>query len=181
MVLTPARAGVIPEGYPVEHYSALWERSPFTIASVQDASQAGFAQNLAVVAIARIGNEDMVILLNKQSQERITVSSFKSNAQGMKVVSVAADTDPLKTHVTIQEGSEVAIVGFDKALLAMTQSPAPAAQNAAPDPNPVQPAVSPGVNPVPVSGRRFRRAQPIPTPIPPPVINPISVVTNPPQ
>lgn len=121
-----AQAGPVPEPQPAEHFSALWQKNPFTIASTEQVPQAGFAQNLAVVGIAKIGGESIVTVLNKQTQERFTMDSG-GGPQGMKVVSVSMDADPLKASVTIRKGGETATVGFDRALLAMAQSPAPPA------------------------------------------------------
>ena len=161
-----AWAGAIPEGYAVERYSALWEHSPFSLATVQPQAQPSFAQNLALVGIARIEGEDMVTLLNRVSQERFTVGT-EPNADGIAVVSVDTDSDPLKTRVSIRKGSEVATVSFDKGLLALTQSPPPPpagvpAQPAAP--NNTQPPETVQVAPV----RRVRRTIPIPGIIPAP-------------
>lgn len=174
-----ARAGtgagasdVIPYGFTVQRYSPLWQRSPFTIASTEQAPTApGFAQNMAVVAIARIGNEDWVTLMDRGTQERFSVGTT-ANDQGIKVVSVQTDSDPMKTKVTIQKGAEVATVGFDKVLLALTQTPPPPGATAQAqvqqDPNNPNAAVEP-----PPSIRR-RRLPPIPATnqMPPPSVPP---------
>lgn len=136
-----ATAGIVPDGYPVTRYSSLWERSPFTISSVhQDLVPAGFAAGLALVGVAKIGTEDFVILLNKDSQERINVGS-KANELGFKLISVEPNADPLKVSVTIQKGSEVAQVKYDQTLLAAQAVPpgnpqpiAPGGQPSAPNP-----------------------------------------------
>ena len=155
-------AGEIPSGFPVERYSSLWEHSPFTIASIQqEASPAGFAQNLAVVGVAKIGDKDMVTLLNKQSLERVTVTSDSSNAQGMKIVSVAADTDPLKTSVTIQKGSEVAKVGFDKTMIDKANATPQNMTSAPMQPIPVA-GQPPNPNMPPIPARQVRRMPAIP-------------------
>ena len=114
-----------PDGYPVSRYASLWERSPFTIASVrQDVVPEGFASKLVLAGVARIGADDFAILVNKDSQERINVSS-EPNGQGMKLLSVEPNADPLKACVTIQKGVEVAVVRYDQALLVATTAPAP--------------------------------------------------------
>jgi hypothetical protein len=163
-----ARGGVIPDGLPVNRYAALWQHSPFTIASVEQVVvQAGFASKLALVGIARIGSEDIVTLLNKESQERFTVGA-KPNDQDLKLVSVEPNADPLKAAATIQKGGEVAKVRFDQSLLA-AQAPQNAAPNGGQQPGPgngqppgIQPpGINPGINTV-----RVRRTLPIPQPNP---------------
>lgn len=165
-----AWAGPVPEPQPAERYSALWQKNPFTIASVEDAPQAGFAQNLAVVGIAKIGGEAIVTVLNKQTQERFTMDS-SGGPQGMKVVSVSMDTDPLKASVTIRKGGETATVGFDRALLAMTQSPAPPAGVTEQAASPVAPrgfVILGGTNSSPPgAAKKQKRFQPVPIPLTP--------------
>jgi hypothetical protein len=124
------RAGVAPDGYNTDRYASLWQHSPFALATVEQQAPPGFAQNFAVVAVARVDDEDLVTILNRVSQERFTVSA-DPNADGIKLVSVDSDPDPLKTKVKLQKGTENATIGFDKALLAMNQAPAPPPPNAA--------------------------------------------------
>lgn len=153
--------GAIPKGYPMARYAPLWEHSPFVLASVAEAPAPGFAQNLAVVAIARVDDEDLVTVVNKQSQERITLDG-QPNAQGMKVVSVEADTDPLKTKVTLQKGGETATLGFDRAL--MTAPQAPAREIITTSNNRLSPATPPAAaaEQPPNAARRVVRMPPIP-------------------
>ena len=162
------RAGVIPVGYSLDRYSSLWKRSPFTIASVQqEVVPAGFASKFALVGLAKIGSEDVVTLLDKESQERIILSS-QEGAQDLKLILVERDADPLKTSVTIQKGGETGRVKFDPSLLAAANPPSPAAPaSAGAQVTPVQP--SPQL-------LRVRRSLPIPSPYqaqpPAPVTNP---------
>lgn len=165
-----AKAGVVPEGYPIGRYSSLWEHSPFTIASVQtDTVQANFASKLALVGLAKIGSDNLVTLLNKDSQERISVSS-EANEQGIKLVSVDADSDPLKTTVTIQQGNETAKVKFDPALLAAPSAPVPGSPGVTHPPNVPHPQTTGAPPPVPV---RVRRSLPIPSPYVPNRVPPV--------
>jgi hypothetical protein len=168
-IFSSASAGdEVPSGFAVERYASLWQHSPFTIASVmQDAAPAGFAQNLAIVGIAKIGDKDLVTLLNKQSLERFIVKAAP-NEQGIKVISVETDADPLKTSVMIQRDGEIAKVGFDKALIDRNQPAAPQANsNAVPVPG--QPPAPLAENTPPVPARRVRRIPAIPAlnPAPP--------------
>jgi hypothetical protein len=163
-IFSLARAGVIPDGFPVSRYTSLWEHSPFTTASVQqEVSPDGFASKLALVGVARIGSEDMATLLNKESQERITVSS-QPNDQGLKLVLVESNADILKASVTIQKGGETAKVKFDQSLLAVTQSPPNGTNNVMQQGIPPFPR-QPNINPSASAPRPVRRVLPIPAPM----------------
>jgi hypothetical protein len=136
--LSFVKADVIPGGFAVDRYSSLWEHSPFTVSSIQQlVIPPGFADKLALVGIIKIGSENMVTLFNKDSLERISVST-NSSPEGMKIVSVELDKDPQKDSVTIQKGDEIAKVKFDKI-------PAGSGQVAQTAGNPPLAPVSPGV------------------------------------
>jgi hypothetical protein len=170
------RADVVPGGFPADRYASLWEHSPFTTASVQqEAAPPGFADKLTLVGLAKVGDEDIVTLLNKESQERINLSTNKS-PQGLKIVSVELNADPMKACVTIQKGNETAKVRFDKSTsgggqMASVANPvfnnAGVVQSA---PNNPQPRVPRPVT-VPVSERVVRIISPAPPdgsiPLPP--------------
>jgi hypothetical protein len=182
-----AEEKAVPQGYAVERYAALWERSPFTTASaVEDAPPA--AAKLALAGLARIGSEDTVTVLNKESQERIIVTQTP-NAQGYKLVSVEPNADPLKVVVTLLKGDESIKVRFDPTLLAAQSKTAPPpGQNPLPNANPLgMPTAMPVARPLnPGSVERQVRRPPIPlpvipnrAPITPPTPNPPSVGTKP--
>lgn len=162
-VIWPAQAGDIPDGYPVTRYASLWQHSPFTTVSVQqEAAPAGFADKLVLVGVATIGNEKMATLINKDSQERIEVAA-SPNAQGLRLVSVEPNADPLAVTVTIQKGDETGKVKFDKATL---PAAAPSINNPVPPqiPQPFTQNMNPaGAPPIP-SQRVVRRTLPIPAP-----------------
>ncbi|MGB8352885.1 MAG: hypothetical protein WCD79_03275 [Chthoniobacteraceae bacterium] len=153
-----AGAGDIPQGYSVDRYTSLWKHSPFTIASVeQNTASVGFASKFALVGVGRIGSEDVVTLLNKESLERIVVSS-KAGRQDLKLILVEQDADPLKTSVTLQKGDEVGKVKFDQALLAVSNPPSSPG-------NPQASAVPPnGGSQTALALLRVRRSLPIPSP-----------------
>lgn len=152
----------IPEPPEAKKYSALWERNPFAIASAEDAPRPGFAQNLAVVAVAKIGEETLVTLLDRQTQERHIVDS-NNGSQGMRVVSVIMDSDPLKISVILRKGNETATVGFDRTQIAAASSPAPPAHAAAP-PVPIAPALPAGGATASGAYKVQRRAPLVPLP-----------------
>jgi hypothetical protein len=159
-----AADAAIPHGYPVERYAALWERSPFTTASVSDAVQEEPAAKLALAGVAKIGDEDIVTLLNKDSQERTLVTQTP-NAQGYKLVSVEQNSDPLKVVATLQKGTESLKVRFDPGLLtAQSGQPQPTGQNPPPNGMPMPMPPQPIPRNVQIIERQIRRP-PIPLPV----------------
>ena len=155
-----AYGGVIPEGYPVDRYQTLWEHSPFTIASVQPdaAPDTGLATKFSLVGFAKNGQETLVILLKKDSQERVFIGS-EPNKENLKLVSVEGDAEPAKCVVTVQKGSEVAKLKFDTAFLAAQGSANPG------NPSPSGATVPPGNPGQPGSPLRVQRHLPIPSPV----------------
>jgi hypothetical protein len=156
----------IPRGYPAERYAVLWERSPFTTASAADAVQDEPAAKLALAGVAKIGDEDIVTILNKDSQERTLVTQT-ANAQGYKLVSIEQNSDPLKVVATLQKGTESLKVRFDPSLLtAQSAQPQPTGQNPLPNgrsmPMPMPPQPMP--QNVQITERQVRRP-PIPLPV----------------
>ncbi len=179
-------ADVIPAGYPAERYEILWQKSPFTLASVAtEQAKPGFAESLVVTGVARIGDEDFLMLFDKKSQERLMLSSTKS-AGGIELVTLNASPDPLKTTATVRRGGETAVVRYDPSLLTAPGAAQAAARPGMPGqpnmslqpgmPNPggiqpptayppaiQQPPVPGGYQPVPGSGVA-PGGQPIPSP-----------------
>lgn len=173
IVSARAEEKAIPQGYTAERYSALWERSPFTIASAADAAPAEpVAAKLVLAGVVKIGSDDIVTLLNKDSQERILVTQTP-NAQGYKLVSVEQNSDPLKVVATLQKGTESIKVRFDPSQFVVQSSsqPQPPGQNPLPNANlpgmPVPARSLPlGSQPVmPGSPERVVRRPPIPLPV----------------
>ena len=126
------------------------------------ASAIVFADKLTLVGIAKIGNEDIVTLLNKESLERISISS-NLNPQGLKIVSVELNTDPLKACVTIKKGDEIAKVQFDKTLAEGGKASSTPGNNAATPPIPSGIARPMVIQPhAPISERVVRIVSPVP-------------------
>lgn len=122
--LPTARAEPVRESYPVARYEMLWSKSPFTLASqVEDAPQPGFADELVLVAVAQEDGRPTVIVVNKKTQARQLVTSDAANTAGLKLESIEPNDDPLKVRARIRKGSEVGVVKYDMALLAVRPPP----------------------------------------------------------
>lgn len=171
----------IPQGYTAERYASMWQRSPFTLSSVVEAPQAGFAEQLTLASIMQIGDKPYVTILNKQTQKRFTVAPG-SPADGIEVVSVTNPTSPKEAVVQLKKGAESGSVKFDLTLLRATaavpqpgqpQPPQTPGQPAMPQPPQVNnPGIPPGAGartPTPNTGRRRII---IPSQPPPPAAQP---------
>src|ERR1700677_3427445 len=169
------KGDVLPGGFPADRYSTLWEHSPFTISSIQqEAVPPGLADKLTLVGLAKVCEEDIVTLLNKESMERIYLRT-NTSPQGLKIVSVELNADPMKACVTIQKGNETARVVFDTnaptgGQVAVSPNPVNNPGAARSFPAPVQPA-PPQPATAPVSPRVVRIISPVPPsgniPLPP--------------
>lgn len=153
-----AHAINLPQSYPISRYEPLWKHNPFTVSSVSEQSNAGFAQQLVLTGYGKIGSKEYITVFNRQTQERQFLSTTP-NAQDMKLVSVQVNPVALKTTATIQKGSETSVLQFDPTISAPAASAQP---NAVPAPmvnNPGNPVAPIGPQ-APL--RSFRRNRPIP-------------------
>ncbi len=114
---------VIPAGTAVERYQPIWKRSPFTLASTPDA-QASAEWSLG--GLAENGQDPLVFLVNKQSQERMTVTG-QPNEKGFSVESIDYQSDLLQSSVKIKTSGDTLTVRFDPSVVvAQATQPTPA-------------------------------------------------------
>ncbi len=131
-----------PVPYETARYEMLWKKSPFTLASTEEIVTAGFADNLILMGVARIGDQAIATVMDRSTSQRQTVT-MNPNAQGLRLISVGDMSSPLKASVRVQLGSETAEIRFDPML--------------------VQSGPAPGVPQVPVvPGQPPRPGQPVP-------------------
>jgi len=118
---------VLPKGTDADRYKAIWERAPFTVASSADEPKATWV----LAGLAESDTDPVVYLLNKDTQERVTVTR-EANAKGFSLVSIRYDADPLRTsaEVRVPGQTQPLEVRFDPALLVVT-NPAPTPSNPA--------------------------------------------------
>ncbi len=151
-----ALEGAPPPSHPLDRYNILWERSPFSARTVVAMETRSFADEYALAATAKIGEDFLVTLINKTTGERILVDRLES-PQGLRVVSISDSGDIRTTAVTLAKGNEQGVVRFDPALIA-SLAPNGNMEPPSPDANP-HPSVSPQI-PTPPEGRVRRRIIP---------------------
>jgi hypothetical protein len=121
-----AVAADIPQSFPANRYDKLIEKSPFAPATpVADPNEvAGFAQNLYVTGIGKIGNQDCVYIASRADDKaRYTLFSGEEGPQGMKIERINYSNDIGRTKVTIRKGGDSATLQFDQAVLLHTAAP----------------------------------------------------------
>jgi hypothetical protein len=126
----------MPKGYDVSRYEMLWKRSPFTLSSAGDETTFGFAQDMILGGIAKIGNTEMITIVDKKTQRRLLISPT-AQPDGISLVSIQMDNDLKKTSATIRKGGETATIKYDMEYLAAS-APAPVASAPAPGMQPGQ-------------------------------------------
>ncbi len=136
-------AAEIPKPFPVSRYSALFEKSPFAVATAApEAAPAAenFATNFVVTGIAKNRGTDSkevytVFVRSRDLSTRLVLTGDKPSDEGISVVSVEEAAVAAKSSVVLKKGSETGRVEFDQAALAASsgggQPPAPQAGKSA--------------------------------------------------
>lgn len=118
-----AEEAVIPQGYSLDRYEPLWKKSPFTLSSVSEEVQSGFAQNLTLTGILKIGERNYVSVLDKETKQRFFLSS-EPGEQGIQVEKLEVGNELKDVMVTLKKGAEVSTLGYDMAFLKQAQAEA---------------------------------------------------------
>ena len=161
--LLAATEPVLPQGFPEERYQRVWQKSPFTVASViapEAVNNTSFADSLSLVGLLTIGGKPLVTVVSNDSQETQLIDGEKPNAAGLQVVSFVNNLDPTKVEVVLKKGDATGTLHF-----AINETPAAPPENngngngeqtprriiqpqpnAMRLPNPTQPRVIPRVN-----------------------------------
>jgi hypothetical protein len=169
LLLLPALTAVlhagVPQKQPLATYTNLWANSPFTAKPpiMGPATIANPLEDYALLGVSPISNKGYrVTLINKKKpDERITVESGKTSADGFSIIEVKREAgQPLKTTVEMASGTMRGTVSFEENLLTIAAPP------------PTAPVPAQGQAPVPqVQGQapgQVIQAQPRPRVVPPP-------------
>ncbi len=103
-----------PEGFPVERYEIIWKRSPFTLSSIS--GEVGDVSNFALIGYLKIGSMDYITVVNKQSHETFLLSP-EPNSQGMRLISVEQNSDPLKVTARVSMNGDIEEIRYDASAL----------------------------------------------------------------
>jgi len=113
---TQAEEALIPQGYEVARYDPIWKKSPFTLSSITQAVDAGFASKLTLLGILKIGQESFVSVMNNETKQRMFLSA-KPNAENIQVERVETGTELKQVIVTLKKGSEVSTLSYEPTIL----------------------------------------------------------------
>ena len=181
----PNAVAELPKAFPVSRYSALFEKSPFAVATAApEAAPAAenFATNFVVTGIAKNRGVDgkevyTVFVRSRDLATRLVLTGDKPSDDGISVVSVEEAAVAAKSAVVLKKGSETGRVEFDQAALAANvgggQPPPTASQagkagvpiNKAPTSAAARPAIPrPGMTSVPRPGASLNPPPSAPVP-----------------
>lgn len=137
---------VLPQGFPEERYRRVWQKSPFTVASViapEAVNNTTFADGLSLVGLLTIGGKPLVTVVANDSQETQLIDGDKPNAAGLQVVSFVNNLDPTKVEVVLKKGDATGTLHF-----AINETPAAAPPEPNGDPQTPRRIVQPRPNTV---------------------------------
>ena len=111
--------GDIPAGFPPARYEQMVKKSPFALATpvATAAAAPGYAANLYVTGIAKIGTADFVSISSRDQQSKFSLLSGETGKDDITLVSVEWSDQIGKSKVTIKKGAEFAVLEFDQAAL----------------------------------------------------------------
>ncbi|MEM9018288.1 MAG: hypothetical protein AAGC68_14840 [Verrucomicrobiota bacterium] len=112
---------VLPTGFPLNRYTALWEDSPFNrevVKPVETKIESNFGKDIVLEGVV---NDQVVgpiaYLRDLKKNEPIVVTSKESETSPYRILTTSKSNDPAETTVTITDGDETAEIGFQSNLL----------------------------------------------------------------
>jgi hypothetical protein len=118
----PAPATPLPTPFPEARYQQMTAKSPFAVASASAEATAaptpGFAAQLYVTGVARVGDKDFVAIKTRDPQEGKPAVQFLevggTTEEGIKVESVKWSDETGKSTVDVSKAGERATLAFDE-------------------------------------------------------------------
>lgn len=130
-----AEDAVLPTGYPVTRYTAIWENSPFNRVVVKAATktmESSFAGSLVLEGLVTDDTLGPIAYVRDVREDKpIVITRDKSEAHPFTIVSANQVANPEETKVTVTDGTETGEIGYVVAKLTQAiaaPAPAPAAQ-----------------------------------------------------
>ncbi len=134
MSATAAAPSEIPAAWPEARYESMMKSSPFALATpIAPVAAPGFASNLYLTGLAKIGERDFVTIAYRDQQSRFSLFTGEQSTEGVTLVSVDWQDAVGKSKVTVKKGTEFSTLAFDEATL---QKPAQVTPQAQPLPVP---------------------------------------------
>jgi hypothetical protein len=119
----PLPAGVVPVPFPAQRYTALFEKSPFAIASAppeQPVTAENFATNWVLAGISKQKGKDgaehyTLFVRSRDLATRLVIFGDRPTEDGVSLVSVDENPVAAKSTAILRKGSETGRVEFDQA------------------------------------------------------------------
>lgn len=115
MMSAPTRAGapVVPgAGFASSRYQALWTKSPFAVATVEETAVS--SPDYSLVGIAQLDGVNYASLIVKKNNEHILVSSDRPS-QGLTLISITRGHAPSDVSAVLQSGTESITLKLEQA------------------------------------------------------------------
>ena len=112
----PSSVSAIPQEYPLGRYRQILDKSAFVRETAAEVAPAApnFAQDYIMTGHFRLGETIFVNVLNKKTQERMTLSSAEQDSSRPRVISLTSDEDPYGVKAVIQLGLQTGTINFDR-------------------------------------------------------------------
>jgi len=132
---------VLPTGFPVSRYTAIWEDSPFNREVVKVAAQtiqSSFAQTLVLEGIVNDDTIGPIAYVRDVAEDRpLVITNAASEAHPYTIVTANQTNNPEETKITLTDGKETGEIGY--VVTKLTQAIAQPAVAAQPNRPPNQP------------------------------------------
>jgi len=119
-----------PEPFSPDHYDRMAQRPPFVIPTdeeeAEEVVEPGWAEDFSIVSLLLVGDERVVLVKNRQTDQRFPVKA-EENSLGIRLVELDLAEDPRDTTATIAMGEQVGTIRYDDDILA--RLPAPNVEN----------------------------------------------------
>lgn len=163
--LLVAEEEVLPTGYPVARYLAIWEDSPFNREVVPAAPQtieSSFAQSLVLEGVVNDDEKGPVAYArDKREDKPLVITSAKSESHPYTIVAAKQSRRPEETKITVTDGRETGEIGYE--LASLTQAiaqPVAAAPAQRPAPGSRDPRTGGPLGQIPPQGAGQAAGQP---------------------
>lgn len=101
-----------PSAVPLNHYQASWEKNPFNLKTASAGKSGGFANDLTLAGISKIGDGTTVLALNGKTGQYLRLSIGHKNADGIEVIEIRENANPREAEVVLRKGTSEAVLKF---------------------------------------------------------------------
>lgn len=100
-----------PDTHPIERYAHIWQSSPFVVATEITPGSEALANRFALTGAARIGESDIIFIIDRQTLKRFPVAQGKTE-NGVELVAIQRSDNIRQLSATIRSGGEMAEIRY---------------------------------------------------------------------